>query len=167
MHDDLEQIKKMLIKELENYFGADRKRIDHAKKVLRYADKLLRVEQADPYVVIPAAILHDVGIKAAEEKYNSSAAKYQEELGPAIAGRILVEMDYDDSNTYEICAIIAHHHTPGPNESSSFKVLYDADWLVNLRDEVDTTDKAKLEKAIDKIFLTVPGKAMAREIFLK
>ena len=112
--------------------------------------------------MIPAAILHDVGIKIAEEKYKSSAAAYQEKEGPAVAGRILVDIDYDDENIYEICAIIAHHHSPGPNESTNFKVVYDADWLVNLRDEVDIKDKEKLRKTIEKIFLTDSGRSMAK-----
>ena len=167
MRDDIEQIKNMLVKELEKYFDVDEKRINHAKKVLKYAINLLKKEEADPYIVIPAAILHDVGIKVAEEKYNSSAAKYQEQEGPAVAGRILVDVEYDDENIYEICAIIAHHHSPGKQESTNFKVLYDADWLVNLRDKVDTADKEKLAKAIEKIFLTDSGRSMAKELFLK
>ena len=167
MRDDIERIKQILVKELEKYFGKDERRINHAKKVLKYAIELLKKEKADPYIVIPAAILHDVGIKVAEEKYNSSAAKYQEQEGPAVAGKILVDVEYDDENIYEICAIIAHHHTPGKNESSSFKVVYDADWIVNLRDEVDTADKEKLAKAIEKIFLTESGKALAKELYLK
>lgn len=166
MPDDIEQIRKMLLKELEKHFGADQKRINHAKKVLKYAEELLKAERADPYIVIPAAILHDVGIKAAEEKYSSSAAKYQEELGPAIAGRILVDIGYEDENIYEICAIIAHHHSPGKNESANFKAVYDADWLVNLKDEVNTKDRVKLEFVINKIFLTVSGRKKAAELFL-
>jgi len=79
--DDIERIKQILVKELEKYFGADERRINHAKKVLKYAIELLKKEKADPYIVVPAAILHDVGIKVAEEKYNSSAAKYQEQEG--------------------------------------------------------------------------------------
>lgn len=167
MKDDIVRIQQILAKELERYFGADERRINHAKKVLKYAIKLLKKERADPYIVIPAAILHDVGIKAAEEKYNSSAAKYQEQEGPRIAGQILVDVEYDDENIYEICAIIAHHHSPGKQESTNYKVLYDADWLVNLRDEVDTTDKEKLAKAIEKIFLTESGKSLAKELYLK
>lgn len=167
MHDDVEKIQEMLLRALEAYFGSDEKRIAHAKKVLQYARVLLAREQADPYVVIPAAILHDVGIKAAEEKYHSSAARYQEQEGPAIAGRMLVDMDYDEASTYEICAIIAHHHTPGPQETTNFKVLYDADWLVNLADEMDTSDPVKLQEAIDTIFLTATGRQMAEEIFIK
>lgn len=166
MNNDIDQLKKKLIKELEIYFGADEKRINHAKKVLKYAEEILKEEQADPYVVIPAAILHDVGIKAAEAKYGSSAAKYQEQEGPPIAGRILLEMEYEDNNIYEICAIIARHHSPRTMEDTNFKTVYDADWLVNLADEVDTKDEVKLKNAINKIFLTKTGKQIAETIFL-
>jgi len=38
--------------------------------------------------VIPASILHDVGIKAAEEKHGSSAGHFQELEGPEIARKI-------------------------------------------------------------------------------
>jgi HD superfamily phosphohydrolase YqeK len=167
MQNDIDALRKQLIRELENYFGSDRKRIDHAKSVLKYAEQLLREEQADPYVVIPAALLHDVGIKVAEEKYQSSAPRYQEQEGPAVAGKILVEMGYEDNNIYEICVIIAHHHSPREFEDTNFKVVYDADWLVNLRDEVDVKDTEKLRAAIAKIFLTASGKRMAEEIYLK
>lgn len=167
MQNDIDALRKVLLKELENYFGNDRKRIDHAKSVLKYAEQLLREEQADPYVVIPAAILHDVGITVAEEKYKSAAAEYQEKEGPAVAGRILVEMGYEDSNIYEICAIIARHHSPRKFEDTNFKVVYDADWLVNLRDEVGTKDKGKLKAAIDKVFLTSAGRRLAEEVYLK
>ncbi len=165
MMDDIERIRKRLLEELERHFGADRRRIDHARQVLKYAEELLREERADPYVVIPAAVLHDVGIKAAEEKYGSPAARYQEQEGPAVAGRILVEMDYDEQSTYEICAIIAHHHSPGPMESENFRVLYDADLLVNLRDETDIRDKVKLQHVIDKGFLTAAGRRLAERVY--
>ena len=36
-------------------------------------------------MVLSAAYLHDIGIKEAERKYQSSAAPYQEQEGPAIA----------------------------------------------------------------------------------
>lgn len=166
MQNDLDMLKKELVKRLEEWFGTDQRRIDHAKEVLKYAELILKGEQADPYVVFPAAVLHDVGIKVAEQKYHSSAAKYQEQEGPAIAGRILVEMDYEQENVYEVCAIIAHHHSPGPMESENFRVVYDADWLVNLRDELDVKDKDKLRKQIPKIFLTVTGRGLAEKMYL-
>ena len=47
------------------------------------------------------------------------------------------------------------------------KILYDADWLVNLSDEYDCRDKEKLAKKIKKIFLTGEGKRVAKQIWLE
>jgi hypothetical protein len=44
--------------------------------------------------------------------------------------------------------------------------LYDADLLVNLKDEMDVKDKAKLEKIINKAFLTDAGKQIAKNTYL-
>jgi len=51
--------------------------------------------------------------------------------------------------------------------SLNFKLLYDADWLVNLKDEVKTQDKKRLKALIDKIFLTQAGKALASREYLE
>lgn len=158
--------KDKLLKELEDYFGEDTKRINHAKKVLGFAEEILRQEQADWHIVIPAAILHDAGIKIAEEKYGSSAGNLQEKEGPEVARKILLKAGLPKSDIEEICAIIAHHHSPGEINTENFKVLYDADWLVNLKDEADIKDKTKLNRIIDKIFLTSTGKELAKKIYL-
>lgn len=159
-------IKDKLIKELEDYFGKDAKRINHAKKVMGYAEELLKQEKSDWHIVIPASILHDVGIKVAEEKYGSSAGHHQEKEGPAVARGILLKIGLTKKNIDEICEIIAHHHSPGKVNTQNFKVLYDSDWLVNLKDEFDTKDKEKLTKIIDKVFLTASGKELAKKIYL-
>lgn len=159
-------VKQKILKELEEYFGSDTKRINHAKKVLDFAEELLKQEKADWHIVVPAAILHDVGIKIAEKKYGSSAGHYQEKEGPEVARRILLKLSFKKEDIEEICQIIAHHHTPGKIDTMNFKVLYDADWLVNLKDEVDTKDEAKLNQIINKVFLTDTGKALARKIYL-
>lgn len=160
-------IKDKLLGELEGYFGTDKKRIEHAKKVLSYAEELLKKEAADWHIVIPASILHDVGIKAAEEKYGSSAGHYQEKEGPSIAKGMLTKIGLKAQDADEICGIIAHHHSPGKVDTQNFKVLYDADWLVNLKDEVDIKDKTKLRAIIDKVFLTNAGKELAEKAYLQ
>lgn len=159
-------MKDKLIKELEAYFGKDLKRINHAKKVMGFAEELLKQEKGDWHIVIPASILHDVGIKVAEEKYSSSAGHYQEKEGPAIARAILDKLDFKKADVDEICEIIAHHHTPGKINTQNFKILYDADWLVNLKDEVDLNDKDKLRGIINKVFLTKAAREMAKKIYL-
>lgn len=159
-------LRNKLIQELEAYFGSDSKRINHAKKVLSFAEEILKQEKAGWHIVVPASILHDVGIKVAEEKYGLSAGHLQEKEGPEIAKIILLKLGLKKEDIDEICQIIAHHHSPGKINTLNFKVLYDADWLVNLKDEADIKDKTKLKKTIDKVFLTETGKRLAKEIYL-
>jgi len=160
-------LKQKLIKELEDYFGDDKKRINHAKNVMRFAEDLLKQEKGDRHIVIPASILHDIGIKVAEEKYGSSAGRYQEKEGPPIAKAILLKIGFRKEDIGQICEIIAHHHSPGNIHTLNFKLLYDADWLVNLKDGVDIKDRDKLKKLINKVFQTGPGKKLATKLYLK
>ena len=59
--------------EMRKVFGNDRKRINHANRVVRFAEEILHGEGGDPTVVITASYLHDIGIREAERKYNSTA----------------------------------------------------------------------------------------------
>lgn len=159
-------IKQQLLKELKEYFGNDSKRINHAEKVMSYAEELLRSEKGDWHIVIPTSVLHDVGIREAERKYGSSAGHYQEKEGPLIAEKILLKVELKKEDIDEICEIIAHHHTPGKVNTQNFKILYDSDWLVNIKDEVDLKNKARVKEVINKVFLTKTGKKMAEKLYL-
>jgi HD superfamily phosphodiesterase len=159
-------LKDKLIKELEDYFGKDIKRINHAKKVLGFAETILQEEQADWHVVIPASILHDVGIKIAEEDCGSSAGHLQEKFGPEIARKILLKLGVNKENIEEICLIIGNHHSPGKIDTLNFKVLSDSDWLVNLKEEAATNDRAVLAQIIEKVFLTETGRQIAKKSYL-
>lgn len=158
--------KDLLLFEMERYFGKDIRRINHAKKVLGYAEVLLEKEGGDPLVVMAAAILHDIGIHKAEEKYKSSAGNYQEIEGPPIAREIMERLQFKKEVVDEVCEIIANHHSPGKVDTLNFKALYDADWMVNLKDEYAFGNKEKLAKTIDKVFLTPSGKELARQTYL-
>lgn len=156
-----------LMRAMESYFNGDTKRIDHARRVTEYAEELLKQEEGDYSIVIGASVLHDIGIHQAQEKYGSTSGKYQEKEGPPIARRILTGLGFERAQIEEICEIIAHHHSPGKVASKNFAILYDADWLVNLRDEHDIQDRSKLTNIIEKVFLTQSGKSLAREIYLQ
>lgn len=159
--------KVALMRAMEAYFKADARRINHGHRVTDDAEELLKREGGDYTVVIGASVLHDIGIHQAQEKYGSTSGKYQEKEGPPIARRILTRLGFEQNQIEEICEIIAHHHSPGKIATKNFGILYDADWLVNLRDEYDIQDRNKLTSIIEKVFLTQSGKALAREIYLK
>jgi putative nucleotidyltransferase with HDIG domain len=151
------------------YFNTDSRRIDHASRVALYAEKLAAEEGGDPAVVIPAAYLHDIGIKEAERKHNSTAARYQHEEGPPIARAILEKLAATGDLIAEVCDIVGHHHNPRPEESINFKVVYDADFIVNIEDSLraHTITARTVRKLVSKRFLTSSGKKTAYNIFLE
>ena len=155
--------------EMKRYFESDFKRIGHATKVARYAEKLCRAESAHPVVTTLAAYLHDIGIKEAERKYNSSSARYQHREGPPVAREILEKLGAEEGIIQEVCDIIGHHHTPREDETANFMVIYDADLLVNLeeRQKESPTPVEQLEKVIGKSFLTISGQELARQVLLQ
>lgn len=123
---------------MEFYFGGDARRIGHARKVLCLAEKMLDKEAcANKLVVTAAALLHDIGIHECERKYGSTAGELQEIEGPPIARRIMEKIGLEDDVMEEVCAIIGSHHSPGEIDTLNFKILYDADCLVNMGDECD------------------------------
>ncbi|MEI6126487.1 MAG: HD domain-containing protein [Pseudomonadota bacterium] len=155
--------------EMRRYFGPDQKRIQHADQAARYAEQILTQEKGDIAVVLAAAYLHDIGIKEAEEKFDSTAARFQEELGPGIARQILEDLGSDQKLIDEVCDIISHHHHPRLKETDNFKALYDADVLVNIEegDGEIPRDRQELARLIDTRFLTATGKKIAQDMFLK
>lgn len=159
-------LKRLIDAAMAAYFGDDARRIEHAREVTAYAERLLILEAGDRSIVVPAALLHDIGIHAAEQKYGSANGKYQEIEGPPIARTILSDLGLPSAQVEEICEIIGHHHSPGVITTLNFRILYDADWLVNLRDEYNISDKTRLSGVIDKLFLTGGGKALARSVYL-
>jgi HD superfamily phosphodiesterase len=151
---------------MKKYFGTDFKRVNHALRVGRYAEQILKMEGGDPQVVMGAAYLHDIGIHEAEKKYGSTAGNYQEKEGPPIAREILKRLNVQKEMVDEICDIVGHHHSPKDEENLNFQILYEADWLVNIEEEGISKDREKVEKVIGKVFKTATGKKLAEELYL-
>lgn len=151
--------------EMKKHFRRDFKRIGHATRVARHAERIGKNEGGNLAVILAAAYLHDIGIHEAERKYGSTAPEYQEKEGPVIARSIMTGLGAKKELIDEVCDIIGHHHHPQSDESVNFKVLYDADLIANLEERQKenpmTTDK--LAEFIEKSFLTKSGRKEARE----
>lgn len=165
--DDL--FKDRLAIAMRKYFGPDSRRIKHAERVAGFAEEIGKLEKGIMAVIMAAAYLHDIGIKEAERKYNSSAPKYQHTEGPPVAREILTELKADPGLIDEVCDIIGHHHTPRNEETLEFKVLYDADLIVNLDEKYQEKPPAgeKLETVLNKSFLTPSGRRVAKKALMK
>jgi len=94
--------------------------------------------------------------------------RHQEEEGPPIAREILARLKAPKELVEEVCGIIGHHHHPRPEETVNFKVVYDADQIVNLEEKQEEApmDRRSLTALIDRAFLTEGGRELARSVFL-
>lgn len=134
---DKEQETKLslLMRAMIKYDGGDVPRIQHFVKVHDFARMIGVAEDVGSeqlLILEAAAILHDVGIHAAEAKYGNSHGKHQEELGPAEAKKVLAEVGgFTEQQTERICWLIAHHHTYTNVTSQDHRILLEADFLVN------------------------------------
>lgn len=155
--------------EMKHYFERDFKRIGHTIKVARYAEQIGKEERGNLAVVLTAAYLHDIGIKEAERKHQSTAARYQEQEGPLVARELLAKLGARAELIEEVCDIIGHHHHPRAEESINFKSVYDADMIANLEEKQkeDPMESESMRSVIEKSFLTNSGRDLAKHVLLK
>ena len=151
--------------EMINYYQGDPKRIQHFLKVHSFAKFIAEQENLPSdklYILEIAGLMHDIGIKIAEQKYNSSNGKYQELEGPAPAREILEKLQVDTAVIDRVCFLIAHHHTYNNIDDLDYQILVEADFLVNLYE--DNCPKQAIENALNRIFKTKTGINLCKTI---
>ena len=149
-----------------DYYQGQPKRIQHFLKVHAYAKLIGEQEGLDKEILDileVAALTHDIGIIISEEKYNSSAGKYQEVEGPAVAQQMLEDLQYDKAKTDRVCYLIGHHHTYDQIDGIDYQILVEADFLVNLAEE--QSSRETIESVKGKIFKTKTGIWLINKIF--
>ncbi len=156
-----------LIEAMTEYFGTDLKRINHFLKVFALAKTIGEGENLDENsqsLLEVSAIVHDIGIKQSELKYNSSAGKYQELEGPAQAEKLLSGLGYDSDFIEKVCYLVGHHHTYSHIDSMPYRILVEADFLVNLFEDGASLNAVKAAK--EKIFRTPTGIKLLKKMYL-
>jgi len=162
----MDYLRTKLAKALISHFGEDDRRIDHALTVTKWVERISEAEGGDTEVLLAVGMLHDVGIKEAEAIHGHNTGKMQEQYGPPIVRRILQEMGLAEEKVAEVCDIVGAHHTPAGVPGPNFPILWDADMIVNLGDEMADAPREKLERAIEKSFKTRTGEQLARRLLL-
>lgn len=155
-----------LIEEMISYNRGDAKRIQHFIKVHSFAKLIGETEDLSPaelFVLETAAVVHDIGIKPSEAKYGRCDGKLQEQEGPEPARELLKGLGYENTVIERVCYLVAHHHTYENVEGLDYRILLEADFLVNLYE--DGISKEGVQRAYEKIFVTETGKRICREMF--
>lgn len=148
------------------YFTGDPKRIHHFLKVHSLAKLIGETENLDDqtlFILESTALVHDIGIKPAEEKFDSCTGKLQEQEGPAPARKLLASLNYKDEDIERICYLISRHHTYSDMDGADCQILVEADFLVNLYE--DGTSKDGILKAYNTIFKTACGRSILKQMY--
>ncbi len=158
---------KKLTCEMIAYDSGSPKRIQHFLKVHHFCALIAAMEGLDEetsWILESAAIVHDIGIRNAMAKYNSHAGYLQEQEGPGEA-RVLLEKvgGYTEEQIERILFLIAHHHTYKGVDAIDWRILIEADFLVNLY-ESESRYRAILN-AEQNVFETESGKWILHTMF--
>lgn len=155
-----------LTEKMIGFFSGDPKRIQHFIKVHSFARYIgLRefLSEHEQFLLECAALVHDIGIKPAEEQYGECGGKLQEKLGPAEAEKLLTELEFTPQDIERICYMIAHHHTYDSINGRDLQILIEADFIVNLYEDEASIDAVKT--AYNRIFRTESGKRLLRTVW--
>lgn len=161
MTDVADVISKMI-----NYYSGDPRRVNHFLKVFSFCKAIGKGEQLDmktQHILEISAVVHDIGIKISEQKYNSSAGKYQEQEGPAQAKILLKSINLEDDIINRVCFLVGHHHTYSDIDGIDYQILIEADFLVNAYEDNLTKDAVKNIK--NKIFKTKTGIYILEQLY--
>lgn len=164
----MQKISDKLILKMINYFDGDDRRINHALKVYAFAKNIAELEgiiEEKKEIVEISSILHDIGIKVSEEKYNSSAGKYQELEGPQVARDLLDEFNIEKNIIDRVCFLIAHHHTYSNIDDIDLQILIEADFIVNIYE--DSMKNDAIETVKSKYFKTKTAIEILNSMYLK
>lgn len=148
------------------YDGRCAKRIQHFMKVRGFAALIAEgegVDEATRFTLEAAALVHDIGIKASQEKYGSSAGPLQEKEGAPLAEQMLRSLGFEQDVTARVAYLVGHHHTYSCIDGIDYQILVEADFLVNLFEHGDPMNAVRAAR--EKIFKTATGKKILDEMF--
>ena len=156
----------MLYLKMMDFDAGDPGRIGHFTKVHSFAALIGRLEGLDAatqQTLEAAAYVHDIGIGPAMARYGSGDGKYQEELGPEYARMLLSECGFDAGTIERVAYLVGHHHTYDHVDGADYRILIEADFLVNLSD--GGCSREAVLSAYNNIFRTEAGKQICRIMF--
>lgn len=156
-----------LIIKMTEFNAGDPLRVQHMIKVYEFAHIIGVNEGLDAKtlkILDIASVMHDIGIRPSEEKYGHCTGKLQEQEGPAYAREMLSHFtDITEEEKERVCWLIAHHHTYDNIDGLDYRILLEADFLVNAFE--DNLEKESIRHFRDKVFETETGIHLLNTMF--
>ena len=147
-----------VINRMTEFFAGQPKQIHHFLKVSAFCEAIAMGEKLDDALcqrLVIAGLVHDIGIRIADEKYGHHEGPLQEQEGPAPARELLQKIGLHPDDIERICWLVGHHHTYDPVEGIDHRILLEADYLVNQHE--GQKDKEAARAAKESFFRTKTG----------
>ena len=109
------------------FFQNNPGQIQHLVKVHGFAAQIGRLEglpDAEQFTLEAAALVHDVGILPAMQKYNACNGNLQEQEGPPVAKELLASLDFPPAVTERVAYLVGHHHTYTNIDGMDYQILW-------------------------------------------
>ena len=162
-------LKDRVAVEMKRTFKRDFKRIGQATRRARYAERIAGKARGTLPVVLCAAYLLDIGAPQALKKFGDTTEDHLEQESPVAAREILAVLQAKDPLIDAVCTIVGNHHAPGSDAPPDLKIVYDADWVVQMEERLKSQplDDGQLSDRIEAEMLTTAGKEEARAVLLR
>lgn len=140
-------VKSNLLRKIRDHFADELRRVERIESVLETAEALLKGEEGDWNIVVPASILRDM--------------LDSDEGSPKLVRDILFRLGLNLEDIDEICEIMSDHRPVDWTPTINFRIWHDANALVDLDEMVDSETEEPDDGAFGEMFLTETGKDLA------
>lgn len=140
--------------------------ITHFMKVWGYAKMIGELEQLDAHsqlLLEVAAVTHDIACPLCREKYGSTAGNLQEKEGPGLLVRFLNDSGLTAEEIGRVSFLVGHHHTYTAVDGPDYRILIEADYLVNAEENNFTAEHVK--STYGNIFRTKTGTRLLKNLY--
>ena len=140
--------------------------ICHFLKVYAYARTIGEGEGLDSETqetLEIAAIVHDIACPLCREKYGCTNGVYQQREGMPLTDELLKDTGVSDEMRKRVVYLVGHHHTLENVDGIDYRILLEADFLVNADEEGLTREQTENGKRV--IFRTETGLKLLKTIY--
>ena len=155
-----------VIDQMTLWYEGSPNRITHFLKVYAYAKAIGELEGLDEetrFILETTAVLHDIGIKIAEEKYGSGAGPLQEKEGIPATREMLTALGFPEKVVERAATLVGRHHTYTDVDGMDCQILLEADFLVNAENGNRTPEA--IRSMDEKVFRTAAGKKFLARLY--
>lgn len=105
-----------------------------------------------------AGVVHDIGIRPAEEKFGKHDGPIQEREGMEPARQLLRGISVEEETVERIAFLVGHHHTLTGVDGIDWQILLEADFLVNSQEKAMSL--SAIRRAEETFFRTESGRKL-------